>query len=211
MARLLIIGASRGIGLEAVKIGLEAGHQIRAFARSANHIAITHPSLEKISASALDRQAVDEAVENIDAVITTLGTPPTLQHVHLFSGTARTVTEAMKAKGVRKLIAVTGIGAGDSRGTGGLLYSRLFQPLFLGTIYEDKDLEEKIIKGSGLDWVIVRPGYLTRLPKTGTYRAVINPKDWQGGFITRTDVADFLIKQVDRDEFVGKTPLLISS
>ena len=211
MARLLIIGASRGIGLETVKLGLEAGHQIRAFARSANDIRIAHPSLEKISGSALDRQAVDDAVDGIDAVITTLGTPPTLQHVYLFSGTARTVTEAMKAKGVRKLIAVTGIGAGDSHGTGGLLYTRLFQPLFLGTIYEDKDLEEKIIKESGLDWVIVRPGFLTRLPQTGNYRALIDRKDWQGGFITRTDVAEFLIKQVESNEFVGKTPLLISS
>ncbi|MGI9387913.1 MAG: NAD(P)-dependent oxidoreductase, partial [Methyloligellaceae bacterium] len=106
-------------------------------------------------------------------------------------------------------IAVTGIGAGDSRGTGGPLYARFFQPLFLGQIYADKDLEEKIIKDSDLDWVIVRPGFLTRLPKTGRYQASADRKDWRGGFITRADVAEFLIDQVASDEFVHKTPLLI--
>ena len=209
MATILIIGASRGIGLEAVKRGLEAGHHVRALARSADEIAITHPNLEKIAASALDQTAVEKAVDGADAVITTLGMPPTLKYVYLFSGSARAVTKAMKAKSVRKLIAVTGIGTGDSRGTGGLLYTRLFQPLFLGPIYADKDLEEKIIRDSGLDWVIVRPGILTRLPETGRYQALVDRKDWRGGFITRGDVADFVIKQIESDAFVHKTPLLI--
>ncbi len=209
MAKILIIGASRGVGLETVKRGLDAGHHVRALARSAREIAITHQNLEKIPASSLDQEAVEKAVEGVDAVITAIGLPPTLKYVYLFSGTARTVTRAMKATGVKKLIAVTGIGAGDSRGTGGLLYAHFFQPLFLGQIYADKDLEEKIIRESGLDWVIVRPGFLTRLPKTGRYRVLVERKDWQGGFITRADVADFLVSQIESDEFVHKTPLLI--
>jgi hypothetical protein len=62
---------------------------------------------------------------------------------------------------------------------------------------------------SELDWVIVRPVILTNGPKTNTYRAVVDPRGWTG-FISRADVADFLIKQIDDDAFFGKTPVLTS-
>ena len=52
MATVLIIGASRGIGLETVKAALEAGHSVRALARSARRIPIDHPKLEKIAGDA---------------------------------------------------------------------------------------------------------------------------------------------------------------
>ena len=65
----------------------------------------------------------------------------------------------MKMAGVRRLICVTGIGAGDSKGHGGFLYDRIFNPLLLKTIYEDKDRQESLIKASDVDWVIVRPGF----------------------------------------------------
>jgi NAD(P)-dependent dehydrogenase (short-subunit alcohol dehydrogenase family) len=48
VATVLIIGASGGIGLETVKAALEAGHSVRALARSARRIRLDHPKLEKI-------------------------------------------------------------------------------------------------------------------------------------------------------------------
>ena len=209
MATLLVVGASRGIGLETVRQALAAGHHVRALARSADGIPITHAALEKLQGSALAAGDVDGAVAGCDAVITALGTAPTLQPVHLFSTSIGLVIEAMKRHGVRRLIAVTGIGAGDSRGTGGLFYSKLFQPLLLGQIYQDKDREEALIRTSGLDWTIVRPGYLTRFARTGKYRALTDSSQWEGGFISRANVADFLIGQIDDQSFLREPPLLI--
>ena len=209
MSTVAIIGASHGIGLETLRLALKQGHKVRALARSADSIAIDHPNLEKIKGSALDRTDVDKVVAGADAVITVLGTPPTLSPVKLFSESARTVTQSMTDNGVDRLIAVTGIGSGDSKGIGGFLYAQLFQPIFLGTIYEDKTREEAIIRDSGLAWTIARPGFLTRFPAKGRYRALTDPEDWEGGFITRGDVADFLVKQIDGKDFVHKTPLLI--
>jgi NAD(P)-dependent dehydrogenase (short-subunit alcohol dehydrogenase family) len=40
MAKLLVVGASRGIGLETVNAALLAGHSVRALARSAARIPI---------------------------------------------------------------------------------------------------------------------------------------------------------------------------
>jgi len=209
MSTVAIIGASHGIGLETLRLALERGHVVRALARSADRIAVTHANLEKIAGSALSKADVDRAVAGVDAVITVLGTPPTLSPVHLFSDAARVVARSMAKNKVDRLIAVTGIGAGDSKGVGGFLYAQLFQPIFLGTIYEDKDREEDIIRESGLAWTIVRPGFLTRFPAKGHYRVLSEPHEWEGGFITRGDVADFLVKQIDDKNHIHKTPLLI--
>jgi hypothetical protein len=47
-------------------------------------------------------------------------------------------------------------------------------------------------------------------PKTNAYRALVDPRGWTCGFISRADVADFLIKQIDDDAFLHKTPVLTS-
>ena len=59
-----------------------------------------------------------------------------------------------------RLITATGLGAGDSRGHGGLLYDAIVFPLLLKRVYDDKDVQEWIVRSSGLDWTIVRPGLL---------------------------------------------------
>jgi NAD(P)H-binding len=54
----------------------------------------------------------------------------------------------------------------------------------------------------------VRPVILTDGPKTNAYRALVDPRRWTCGFISRADVADFLVKQIDDDAFLHKTPVL---
>jgi len=83
--------------------------------------------------------------------------------------------------------------------------------LLLGRVYDDKDVQERIVRSSKLDWVIVRPVILTDGPKTNAYRALVDPRRWTCGFISRADVADFLVKQIDDDTFLHKTPVLTSS
>jgi len=113
----------------------------------------------------------------------------------------------MEEAQVKRLICVTGFGAGDSRGRGGFLYNVAFH-LLLGRVYDDKDVQERIVRSSKLDWVIVRPVILTDGPKTNAYRALVDPRRWTCGFIARADVADFLVKQIDDDAFLHKTPVL---
>jgi uncharacterized protein YbjT (DUF2867 family) len=213
MAVALVIGASRGIGLETVRCALAAGHRVRALARGAAGIGIEHAQLERVSADALNRAAVTRALEGADAVIETLGAPQDMRTVvwgtQLFSAATRILIDAMRERGVLRLLAVTGLGAGDSRGHGGFLYDTIAFPLVLKRIYDDKDVQEQMIRASGLDWTIVRPGLLRGGPATGRARALTNPKDWTGGSVTRADVADFLVREAFERRFVGQTPLLI--
>jgi uncharacterized protein YbjT (DUF2867 family) len=212
MAKILVIGASKGIGLETVKQALEAGHQVRALARSAPRIPIRHPQLEKMKGNALDRATVESALDGIDAVIQTLGIsggPGILfKPIRLFSESTRILVAAMEAKLINRLICVTGLGAGNSRGKGNLLYNAAIG-LILVRAYDDKTLQERIIRNSTLDWVIARPGVLTNKARTGRYKVLTDPRDWRTGFISRADVADFLVKQITDDTYLRQAPVLI--
>jgi putative NADH-flavin reductase len=156
---------------------------------------------------------VKRALTGVDVVIQSLGVETgletILQPTRFFSKATRVLVTAMEEAKVKRLICVTGFGAGDSRGHGGLLYNAAFH-LLLGRVYDDKDVQERIVRTSKLNWVIVRPVILTDGPKTNTYRALVDPRGWTCGFISRADVADFLVKQIDDDAFLHKTLVLMS-
>jgi len=213
VATVLIIGASRGIGFETVKAAIQAGHSVRALARSARRIPVDHPKLEKMVGDALEVPTMKRALTGVDVVIQSLGISAgpeiIFKPTQLFSIATRVLVATMEEAQVKRLICVAGFGAGDSRGRGGFLYSVAFH-LLVGRIYDDKDVQERIIRRSKLDWVIVRPVILTNGPKTNAYRASVDPRDWTCGFVSRADVADFLIKQIEDDAFLRKTPVLTS-
>ena len=209
--QVLIIGASKGIGLETTRQALEAGFDVRALARSASAIALSNLRLEKVSGDALNHRDVEAALTGVDAVIVTLGVGlrELFRPVHLFSDATRVLIAAMKTQTVKRLICVTGFGAGDSRASIRCLQRVPFQMVF-GHAYDDKSRQEQLIKESGLDWTIARPGVLTGGPRTGRYQVLCEPSKWRNGIISRSDVAEFLVRQIEDQTYVGAAPVLVN-
>jgi putative NADH-flavin reductase len=183
---------------------------VRAFARSAADISISDPKLEKVRGNALRSNDVTAAVKGTNAVIQALGVGlgDLFGPVHLFSDATRILVAAMRAQGVKRLISVTGFGAGDSR-VRSRRQSRQHQlppvlpfRFFLGRAYDDKE-------DSALDWTIVRPGLLTNGGRTGRYKVLKAPSQWRNGNISREDVADFLVRQIEDRAYVRETPVLV--
>jgi putative NADH-flavin reductase len=206
--RLLIIGASNGIGKCLTEQALEKGHYVTAFARNPVPLAPYHDNLQTFIGDISDADAVARAVKGHDVVCVAIGVPPTLKPVTVFSQGTVNVIRAMQKHGVKTIIGVTGIGAGDSKNKGGFLYDRIFNPLLLKTIYEDKDRQEDIIRQSGLDWLIVRPGFLTNGPLTGNYKVLTDLGNIKVGKISRADVAHFILKEIAEKKYFGQSPLL---
>ena len=206
--RIAVIGASQGIGYELLKMALEEGHEVTALLRNPSKLSISNSRLKIVKGDILDAASATAVTSGQDAVCVCIGIPPTRKPVNVFSRGVQRVLAAMDRGSHQKLIAVTGIGAGDSKGHGGFFYDRLINPLLLGTIYADKDRQESIIKASNVEWLIVRPGFLTNGPRTGKYRAINNLSGITAGKISRLDVADFMLKQLAAPTHFGKTPLL---
>ena len=128
-------------------------------ARGADSLA-SAPGLEPFVGDALDADDIARALEGCDAVIYALGIKESVamlwQEVTLFSDSTRLLVDAMERSGPRRLVAITGFGAGRSRSAMSLI-ERTGHKAILGKPYADKDRQEEIIMASGLDWTIARP------------------------------------------------------
>jgi putative NADH-flavin reductase len=207
-----VIGGTSGIGLQTVELALQRGHKVTAIARRPERMVITHANLNTMAGDVLKADTLPAAIKNQDAVVIAIGTGPTRSPVTVFSQGGANVLQVMEVLNVRRLVAVTGIGAGETRGHGGFFYDRILLPLLLNTIYEDKNRQEALIKAQGesgaIDWTIVRPGMLTDEPATHEYRIVNDLTDYTVGSISRGDVGHFIIAAIESNTFLGQTPLI---
>ena len=204
---ILVIG-SRGIGLEVIKQGLELGHDIRVLSRHPEDIKVTGTKLTIVRGDAMNPSDVNEASKSIDIIISAIGVPPSRKDISVFSGSAGNIISAMKENNVKFFITVTGIGAGDSKGHGGFFYDNVINPMLLKKIYEDKDRQESLLKQSGVNWIIVRPGFLTNGPLTQKYRVLTDLNGVKCGSISRADCAHFILSQAASRTYIKQTPLL---
>jgi putative NADH-flavin reductase len=119
------------------------------------------------------------------------------------------IIRAMEKLGVRRFICESSLGIGDSKGQLGFAYNYILIPLFLRNIFADKEVQETVIRKSSLDWVIVRPGALTNGPQTGRYHSWLGAPDASiRRKISRSDVADFILRQLRESADLGKNPAL---
>ncbi len=197
--KVLVLGATGGTGQQIVRDALARGNSVVALVRSKAG-APDLPGVELIEGDARDEGALLQGLDGCDAVVSSLGTGVSpLREVTLLSVATRALVTAMARSGVRRLVCITGVGAGDSRGHGGFLYDRLILPLLLRNVYKDKDRQEAAIRASSLDWVIVRPVVLNDQPARGSVRAVTDLAGVHGGKIARADVARFVVDQLTTD------------
>ena len=206
--KIAVIGASHGIGNQLLKLALAEKHEVTVLLRKPNNLDISNANLHIIKGDILEPSSIANATAGQDATCVCIGIPPSRKPVTVFSQGIKNVLSAIGNNTEQKLIVVTGIGAGDSKGHGGFLYDRVINPFLLKEIYKDKNREEAIIKESHANWMIVRPGFLTNGPGTEKYRVIENLTGITAGKISRADVADFMLKQLKEPTHFGKTPLL---
>lgn len=207
---VLVMGGSRGIGLEAVRVALGQGHRVRAFARHASGIELTHDRLEKCPGDALAPKDVERALVGVDAVIQVLGISnrDLFGPVDLFSRATAVMLPLMIRHGVRRLAAVTGFGAGDSAAAVGPFQRLPFRMLF-GRAYDDKTRQEELIIASGLDWTIWRPGVLMNGKASGRARILVAPSQWRNGIVSRADVAASMVSHLEDAALLHQKPVII--
>jgi putative NADH-flavin reductase len=172
--KVLVLGATGGTGREIVQQLKALGHAPVALVRST--VKAEELGAALIQGDARDEAVLFEALAGCDAVISALGTPASpFREVTLLSAASRALVAAMSRRGVKRLVCITGIGAGDSRGHGGFAFDRIIVPLLLRKVYADKDRQEAIIAQSDLDCVLVRPAILNDKPRRGNIRAPFTP------------------------------------
>src|SRR5688500_1930255 len=182
--RILILGATGAVGRLVVEEAAKRRHEITVLVRSPQKLGELAARVRIVQGDALDRRAVSNAVAGQDAVIYVLGAG-NVRQTTLFSDSTRSLLTEMERRSVGRLICVTGVGAGETKGHGGFLYDRILFPLFTKRMYEDKDIGEGLIQKSSLDWVIVRPAMFREGTAPGKFEAVTDVRG-----VTLTRVSD---------------------
>lgn len=198
--KLAVFGATGGTGQEVVRQALASGHKVTAFVRDRERLPIKDAYLQVIIGDALDWQNVSNAVTGQDAVVVALGSRDRGKRDVRARGTAN-VIEAMETQKVRRLVVISAAGAGDSYRQLPLLLKILVKTLLRNT-YADHEQQEAHVQESDLDWVIIRPAMLSDGPATGVYHIGTADDDLPGGEVSRADLADFVLQQLEDDRYL---------
>ena len=203
--KLIIFGSTGSVGHHVVEQALELGHHVTAFARHPEALAFEHENLTRISGNVLDPIATSDAIKGHDAVLVSLGTLKVKNRVRSIG--TRNIVAGMQQHGVKRLICQTTLGVGDSEGNLNFYWKYIMFGLLLRPFYKDHIIQETIVKNSGLDWTIVRPGSFTDEPAQGRYKEGFSGSEKQLTLkIPRGDVAGFMVKQVNDDSYIHQTP-----
>lgn len=205
MKKIVIFGATGKTGRELVKQGTERGHAVTAFVRNPKRLPFHHLNLRLVTGDVLDSETLATAVAGQDAVLVALGSRSLGKTSVRATGT-RHIVAAMHQHGVRRLIVMTSLGVGESYTQLSWL-PRLTVRTVLRNVIADHAAQEDIVTHSNLDWTIVRPGGLNDGAYTGQYIYGLDP-NLNPGSISRADVADFMLKQLESTQFVGQTPVI---
>jgi putative NADH-flavin reductase len=201
--RLIVFGATGGTGREIVKQALERGHNVTAFVRDPAKLDVSHERLSVARGDVMDVASVEAAMPGHDAALCAIGNRQYILPSNILAKGTRNIVNAMEKHGVRRLVCETSLGVGDSFARLGVYYTLFVYPVVMPFYWFDKEEQEKVVKKSKLEWVIVRPGQLTNGRKRGQYHH--GPKVgnylWSVS-ISRADVADFMLNQT------GETPYL---
>jgi len=85
---------------------------------------------------------------------------------------------AMEEERVKRLVCITGVGAGETKGHGGFIYDHLIFPLFTKNRYADKERQEQMIRQSNADWTIVRPAPFSEAKPRRDFQVVTEVGMW---------------------------------
>ncbi len=209
MNKIALFGATGQTGMEFLKLALDKGYAVKALVRTPSKLTLSHPNLEVGRGDVLNGQDVLRTIKGCTIVVSLFGhvkgSPEWLQ-TH---GTQH-IVKAMQQEKIDKIISLSG---------GGLPYPAQDKPKFAdhlirgimkvvaSKILNDAIAHHKVLEKSGTRWIIVRGPRLTNDKKVGKYRV-----GWVGvnasTQISRADLADFILTQVEDERFVHQMPFV---
>jgi putative NADH-flavin reductase len=208
--KIVIFGASGFSGRAILKEALAQNHQVTILVRSNVGVAFRDKNLKVVEGNVLDKEIVNQILHDQDAVIQCLGVggkgdgKPTT----FISDATKIIVEEMEKNKVKKLIAMSNVGAGNSIAFQPWIFNKIILPYFmkwLKVIIDDKNKMEPIIMNSRLDWTIVRCPNIVDKPMKGNCKATLDGKGLKLS-VTLGDMASFMINQITDNTFLKQAP-----
>jgi putative NADH-flavin reductase len=208
--KVVIFGATGFSGKAILKEALSQQHQVTVLVRNKSSILVQDKNLKIVEGNVLDKHTVAEVLKNSDAVIQCLGVggKGNGKLTTFISDATKIIVEEMEKQQIKRLIAMSNVGAGNSVSFQPWIFTKIILPYFmkwLKVLIDDKNRMEPIIMNSELDWTIVRcPNIVDKTPK----RNVLATLDGKGLklAVTLGDMAEFIVQQLINASYSKQAP-----
>lgn len=199
--RVMVFGATGGVGRLVVEQAIAAGHVVTAMTRDPATFPFTHALLTVVRGDVMDAATLDAPMDGQDAVFSALGHTGRGKTTVYSVGTAH-IIGAMDAHKVKRLIVVTSAGVEEQDPSFGFVYGAVFRRFILPAVYADMRRMEALVRGSDTDWTLVRPARLVDESGRGSYRTSMGKLPPGGRKIARADVAHLMLECLDEKRYI---------
>lgn len=208
--KVIIFGATGFSGQGILAEALKQGHEVSILVRDASKISVKHKNLTLVEGNVLDTQMVASVLHHQEAVIQCLGVggKGDGKTTTFISDATKVIVDEMQKQSIKRLIAMSNVGAGNSIAFQPWFFTKIILPYFmkwLKVIIEDKNRMEPIIMNSNLDWTIVRCPNIVDKPAKGTCNATLDGKGLKLS-ISLPDLSKFMVDQLKQTAFIKQAP-----
>ncbi|MCU4760673.1 SDR family oxidoreductase [Bacillus cereus] len=204
--KIAILGANGKAGKILVNEALEKGYQVKILTRNSTNTEKINKNIETIIGDARNFSTIQDLLQGCSAVINAVGQPK--NESYIFSTVTKHILEAMKEYKIKRYILISGGSlnvTGDQKRIVNKMGATLFK-LFLPKMMQDKYKELQIIQNSEVDWTIVRLPFVIEGNGIGNINESL--VDMPGIKIHNSDIAPFVIKEINSDRYVGRCPFI---
>ncbi|MPT35196.1 MAG: epimerase [Flavobacterium sp.] len=206
--KIAVIGGTGKSGKYLVQQLLKKGFSIRLLLRNPENYDTQNPLLEIVKGDVRNFESVLLLLQDCDRVVSTLGQPkgePTI-----FSTATGHIIRAMRHYKLSRYIVTTGLNVNtptDAKSDTVQMATRWMYDHFPETTY-DKQKEYELLAQSDLDWTMIRLPLIRQTNESFPYHTSLT--DCPGDFISTTDLADFVLQEMEQPRFIRQAPFLYS-
>ena len=208
--RIVIFGATGGIGRHALQHALAKGHEVVAYARNPNKIKTKHPRLTITKGELTDYEAMRDAIRGCDAVVWTVGVSMKRHYEGMPALDGhKLLLKAMKETGVKRLVdwGTPSVKFGQDKQSFITVFPSIAAAIFFPKSKKEMIAIGDLLKQSDLDWTLVRFMQPTDKEAIGRVKVSFGDKSIKMA-VTRNDIAKFMIDQVESDEYIRSMPII---
>jgi putative NADH-flavin reductase len=208
--KIAILGSTGFLGKVLLEKALDAGYQVRTLVRNPDKLGEFKDRVEFIQGNVFQANDIEETVLGMEAVLSTVGPPQRNPGDPAeYEQAMKDLVAALEKQNIRRLIHVGGSVNAGGENENWTIGRRLLR-LFLNVVFKPglvaKQLEWEVLKGSNLDWTLVRPPHIVKGKALGKVSA--DEKNLSRTNVNVEDLADFMLAQIDSKDWIRKAPLV---
>lgn len=207
--QLLILGATGPTGQQLVRQALERSHHVTVLVRNPSKLNMKNENLIVLTGDVLDEATLTNALRGKEVVLSALGKGKSLKSSDLMKKAVTNLISSMKAANVTRVVLLSAFGVGESFVQANFIQRLIFRT-FLRNIYSDKTKADAVLSHTPFDWTLVYPVVLTNGQGSDNYQVGVTLPMKGMPKISRTNVADFMLKQLTDNTYLRKTAILMS-